>query len=113
MERFSHSSRRNDQYNGRVAEMATCVVLDDSGTAFDLVFIWLLLAAGRWPDWRANLPAVVSTWQRTSRRCWACVVRQTWRVVRDRYDQPLDRALGRALDRTAECCDRTPGARAS
>jgi hypothetical protein len=39
MERFSHNSRRTDQYMGRVADMAAGAIpiepRRDSGTAFD------------------------------------------------------------------------------
>jgi hypothetical protein len=39
MERFSHNSRRTDQYNGRVSDIAAGGTTDESrggpGTAFD------------------------------------------------------------------------------
>src|SRR6266536_6561208 len=111
MERFSHNSRRTDQYRGRVADIAAGAIPcepKDSGIALDSVFIWLLLV----PDglyWPAYLPSYFPTRQRTSRRCWACAHRLMWQVAGDRHD----RALDRALDRRAGCCGRAPGARAS
>src|SRR6516165_5548661 len=93
MERYSHSSRRIDQYSGRVAEIPATAwgASGDSGVRFAWV-IEPLLGPAR--------PAGPSP-QRTSPRCSASRPRQARRVAADRHD------------RTAECFARTPAARIS
>src|SRR5215472_12290635 len=89
MERFSQSSRCNDQKKGRVGAGAVAAAWWDpageSGMALEVVFIGPILAN----DSRR--------WRRKGRRCWACAHR---RVRRDERDQ---------RDQTAEWCGPEPG----